>query len=121
LVCAFHTNDAGGARKSDLTRPARFDPMMATSRVHADLGDEAADIERQLWRELGLDALLQMDRYGSPASFWMAWRSFALIGSLWVPSPRAMKELRNECPSTVPRTLTSPRVPKYFAQPGMIT
>ena len=35
-------------------------------------------------------------------------------------SPSAMKELRNATPSIVPRTLTSPRVPKYSADPGII-
>jgi len=39
-------------------------------------------------------------------------RRSVLIGSLCVPSPRAMKELWNGLPSTVPRTFTSPRVPK---------
>src|SRR4051794_41162463 len=32
-----------------------------------------------------------------------------------------MKELRNGCPSTVPATFTSPRVPKYSADPGITT
>src|SRR5688500_10390036 len=57
----------------------------------------------------------------SPASLAMALRTSALIGSLWVPSPRAMKELRNGRPSTVPLTLTRPRVPKNSAEPGMTT
>ena len=43
------------------------------------------------------------------------------MGSLWLPSPIAMKELRNGVPSTVPLTLTSPRVPKNSAEPGMTT
>jgi hypothetical protein len=33
-------------------------------------------------------------------------------------SPRAMKELPNATPSTVPATLTSPRVPKTVAESG---
>ena len=57
----------------------------------------------------------------SPASLPMALRRSALTGSLWVPSPRAMKELRNGWPSTVPLTFTNPRVPKYSADPGMVT
>src|ERR1700704_4177471 len=43
------------------------------------------------------------------------------MGSLWVPSPSAMNELANGWPSTVPRTLTRPRVPKKAAESGMIT
>jgi hypothetical protein len=31
-----------------------------------------------------------------------------------------MNELRNGCPSIVPRTFTRPRVPKNAAEPGMI-
>ena len=57
----------------------------------------------------------------SPASLAIALRTSALIGSLWVPSPRAMNELRNGWPSTVPRTLTRPWVPKYSAEPGITT
>ncbi len=57
----------------------------------------------------------------SPACFEMAVRTSALTGSLWVPSPRAMKELRNGWPSTAPLTFTNPRVPKYSAEPGMTT
>lgn len=38
------------------------------------------------------------------------------------PQRRAdMKELRNGCPSMVPRTLTSPRVPKNSADPSICT
>ena len=48
-------------------------------------------------------------------------RRSALIGSLCVPSPSAMNELRNGWPSTVPATFTSPRVPKYSAEPGITT
>ena len=48
----------------------------------------------------------------SPASLAMALRTSALMGSLWVPSPSAMNELSNGSPSTVPRTLTRPFVPK---------
>jgi hypothetical protein len=47
----------------------------------------------------------------SPASLPIALRRSALTGSLWVPSPNAMNELRKGCPSIVPRTFTSPRVP----------
>jgi hypothetical protein len=32
-----------------------------------------------------------------------------------------MNELRNGCPSMVPLTFTSPRVPKYSADPGHTT
>src|SRR5262249_16715896 len=57
----------------------------------------------------------------SPASFWIAFRISALIGSMWVPSPSAMNQLRNGWPSTVPRAFPSPRVPKYSAEPGITT
>jgi hypothetical protein len=43
------------------------------------------------------------------------------LAALCVPSPRAMNEPRNGCPSIVPRTLTRPRVPKYSAEPGICT
>src|SRR5438067_1633925 len=43
------------------------------------------------------------------------------MGSLWRPSPSAMKELRKGTPSTVPRTFTSPRVPKNRAESGHTT
>lgn len=56
-----------------------------------------------------------------PTSFPIAFRTSAFTGSLCVPSPIAMNELRNGCPSIVPRTLTSPRVPKNFADPRMTT
>ena len=36
----------------------------------------------------------------------------ALTGSLWVPSPSAMNDVWIGSPSTVPRTFTSPLVPK---------
>ena len=51
----------------------------------------------------------------APASLPIALRTAAVTGSLCVPSPSAMNELRNGCPSMVPRTLTSPRVPKKAA------
>src|SRR5216684_3524122 len=57
----------------------------------------------------------------SPTSFAMLARSSALIGNLCVPLPRAMNELLNGRPSTVPLTFTSPRVLKYCAEPGMTT
>src|SRR3954453_17892061 len=46
----------------------------------------------------------------SPASLPMALRVSAFTGSLWVPSPIAMNELRKGWPSIFPRTLTRPRV-----------
>ena len=55
------------------------------------------------------------------AGFPIAARMSPATGSLCRPSPRAMNELRNGCPSIVPRTLTSPRVPKNSAEPGMTT
>jgi hypothetical protein len=57
----------------------------------------------------------------SPASFPIAFRTSALTGSLCVPSPIAMKELRNGSPSIVPRTFTSPRVPKTSTDRGQTT
>ena len=47
--------------------------------------------------------------------------SWALIGSLWVPSPIAMHELWNGWPSTVPRTLTRPLVPTNSTESGSTT
>jgi hypothetical protein len=44
----------------------------------------------------------------SPSCLPIRWRRSALMGSLWVPSPSGMKELRNGWPSTLPATLTSP-------------
>ena len=60
---------------------------------------------------LPVDALFQADRDHLPASLPIDLRRPVLIGSLCVPSPRAMKELWNGLPSTVPRTFTSPPVP----------
>ena len=57
----------------------------------------------------------------SPCSLRIALRTSAFIGSLCVPSPSAMNELWNGWPSTVPRTLTRPRVPKYSTESGMTT
>jgi hypothetical protein len=54
----------------------------------------------------------------SPSAFPIFLRISALIGSLCVPSPRAMNELRNGSPSTVPFTFARPFVPKYSADPG---
>src|SRR5436190_6774162 len=45
----------------------------------------------------------------------------SFTGSLWFPSPMAMKELWKGSPSIVPRTLTRPRVPKNSADFGQIT
>src|SRR5262249_26961647 len=56
-----------------------------------------------------------------PASFPMAFRTAAVTGSLCVPSPIAMNELWNACPSMVPRTFTRPRVPKNLTESGMTT
>jgi len=57
----------------------------------------------------------------SPACFEMALPTSAFTGSLWVPSPRAMNELRKGWPLIVPLTFTRPRVPKYSAEPGITT
>ena len=57
----------------------------------------------------------------SPADLPNFLRSSALMGNLWVPSPRAMNELWNGRPSTVPLTLTKPLVPKYSADPSITT
>ena len=53
----------------------------------------------------------------SPSCLSSTRRRSALIGSLCVPSPSGMKELRKSWPSTVPATLTRPRVPKNSARP----
>src|ERR1700719_3368529 len=57
----------------------------------------------------------------SPSCLPMRFRRSDLTGSLWVPSPRGMYELRNGWPSMVPRTLTRPRVPKNAAESGITT
>jgi hypothetical protein len=57
----------------------------------------------------------------SPASFPIALRTSPLTGSLWVPSPSAMNELRKGWPSTVPRTFTRPRVPKKSTESRITT
>ena len=57
----------------------------------------------------------------SPACLPIAVRTSARTGSLCVPSPSAMNELSNGCPSTLPRTFTRPRVPKNSADPGICT
>ena len=43
------------------------------------------------------------------------------MGSMCVPSPRAMKELRRGWPSTVPATFTGPLVPKKVTESGRTT
>ncbi len=57
----------------------------------------------------------------SPCCLSTSRRSAVFIGSLWRPSPSAMNELWNATPSTVPRTFTRPRVPKYAADSGHTT
>lgn len=57
----------------------------------------------------------------APASLALALRTAALMGSLCVPSPKAMKALWKGWPSTVPRTLTRPWVPKNSAELGQTT
>lgn len=57
----------------------------------------------------------------SPSCLPIAERVSALIGNIWTPSPMAMNDARNGCPSMVPRTLTRPRVPKYSADSGHTT
>ena len=57
----------------------------------------------------------------SPSVLPMAVRMTDAIGSLCVPSPRAMKALRNGTPSIVPETVTSPRVPNTVAESGSFT
>ena len=44
----------------------------------------------------------------------------AFTGSICCPSPMAINEARNACPSIFPRTFTSPRVPKNFTDSGHI-
>ena len=63
----------------------------------------------------------RVQQYRVFADLPIARRISAVTGSLCVPSPRAMNELRNGCPSTVPRTFTRPRVPKNSAEPGICT
>jgi len=57
----------------------------------------------------------------SPSSFPICFRSSDLIGNLCVPSPRAMKEVWNGWPSTVPFTFTRPLVWKYSGDPSITT
>src|SRR5260370_22245806 len=57
----------------------------------------------------------------SPVCLAMLARSSALMGNLCVTLPRAMNDLLNGRPSTVPLTFTNPRVLKYCAEPGMTT
>src|SRR5207302_7669815 len=57
----------------------------------------------------------------SPTSFPITLRTSALMGSLWVPSPRAINEAWKGWPSTVPRTFTRPLVAKNSVEPGLIT
>jgi hypothetical protein len=57
----------------------------------------------------------------SPTVFPIAWRMFARTGSLCVPSPRAMNELRKGCRSILPLTFTKPRVPKNLTELGQTT
>ena len=57
----------------------------------------------------------------SPTSYPIAWRISAFTGSLCVPSPRAINELRKGCPSTLPLTFTNPRVPKNSTELGQTT
>src|SRR5918999_4256394 len=56
-----------------------------------------------------------------PGTLRIARQRSPFTGSLWVPSPSGMKEVRNGRPSTVPRILTRPRVPKNAAEPGITT
>ena len=51
----------------------------------------------------------------------MALRTATFTGSLWVPSPMAMNDDSNGWPSMVPRTFTSPRVPKNSTDRGHTT
>ena len=62
-----------------------------------------------------------MDSHGIAGTLPMTLRNSALTGSLWVPSPSAMNELRNGCPSTAPVTRTKPRVPKNSAVQSVTT
>jgi hypothetical protein len=57
----------------------------------------------------------------SPASFPIALRSFALTGSLCVPSPCAISAPSNGSPSIAPRIFTSPRVPNSSAASSITT
>jgi hypothetical protein len=57
----------------------------------------------------------------SPFLLPIALRMSPLTGSLWQPSPSAMKELRKETPSIFPRTLTKPRVRKNSTDFGQTT
>ena len=57
----------------------------------------------------------------SPTSLPMIRLISAFIGSLCVPSPIAMNELRNGQPSTLPLTFTSPRVAKNLTDSGQTT
>src|SRR5215218_8397958 len=57
----------------------------------------------------------------SPASLPIALRSFALTGSLCVPSPCAMSAPSNGSPSIAPRIFTSPRVPNSSAASSITT
>src|ERR1700733_1798410 len=54
----------------------------------------------------------------SPGCLPIVLRMSAFTGSLWVPSPSAMKELRKGWPSIFPVTLTRPRVPKNLTESG---
>jgi len=56
-----------------------------------------------------------------PASFPIDFRTSALIGSMCLPLPIAMNELRNGYPSIVPRIFTRPLVPKNLTESGQIT
>jgi hypothetical protein len=57
----------------------------------------------------------------SPTSFPIAWRMSARTGSLCVPLPRAMNELRKGWPLILPLTFTNPRVPKNLTESGQTT
>ncbi len=57
----------------------------------------------------------------SPTSFPIAWRMSARTGSLCVPLPRAMNELRKGWPLILPLTFTNPRVPKNLTESGHTT
>jgi predicted MFS family arabinose efflux permease len=82
----------------------------------ARAADERAVRQLQGWRRSRRTTVTS-----SPTSFAICFRSSALMGSLCVPSPIAMKELRNGRSSTAPLTLTSPRVPKKSAESGRTT
>src|SRR6266567_8390951 len=75
-------------------------------------------------QDLGLESSIRSCKTTvtvSSASLPIALRTSALTGSLWVPSPMAMNELRKGWPSIVPRTFTSPRVPKNSTDSGQTT